>query len=118
MAAQCHRAAQGIPRAEARPDRGENLRPHPSLGEPSPLSLSTNAASLKSVCSLGRGLQFNYPWLSGVDSPEARPGCHNQSCVNSIGDPCWNSSGTHFTDMNLALQTEFATQWNYPWCAY
>ena len=62
--------------------------------------------------------QFNYGWLSGEDSPEACSGCHNQSCVNSIGDPCWNSSGTHFTDMNLALQTEFATQWNYPWCAY
>ena len=55
---------------------------------------------------------FNLPWILGVDSPTACSSCHNQSCVNTAGDPCWNSSSTRFdTD---ALQLEYATVWNYP----
>jgi hypothetical protein len=57
---------------------------------------------------------FGYSWLTGVDNPEGCYACHNQTCKNSLGDPCFNASSGRFDEMYLGLESELAVNWHYP----
>lgn len=64
---------------------------------------------------------YNIPWFpvgnagAGEDSPVACPRCHNQSCTNSLGDPCWNVTGGYFESQAFLMQEELTAHWHFPW---
>ena len=76
---------------------------------PAPRLVPTSASTF------GRNIAwFGYSWLTGVDNPESCYACKNQTCFNSVGDHCFNKSSGRSDAMYLALESELATNWNYP----
>jgi hypothetical protein len=101
---------------------------------------SPRVAGLAAAASYGRNVPwFTVTWLAGDGQVQACDGCKNKTCVNAVGDPCWNYTGrlpapgptsydpnsydsgaddsqtlNHFAQQSRLLGLELAQHWHYP----